>query len=225
MVVPEAVHVLPVTVETDGREVTVHPVAIDTERGPLLLDAGPPAAVDQLASGLERAGHALADVATVLVTHQDWDHAGGLAAMQEVADATVLAHELEAPAVDGRDDPRGAGDGDRYDPARVDVSFDGELTLATAAGPARVLHTPGHTPGHVSVYLPAERLLLAADALTADEDGLQGPNEAFTEEMGTALDSAGRLARLDIETTVCYHGGVVDAGSDRIAEIADRGRE
>lgn len=224
MVVPDTVHLLPLTVETDGREVTVHPVAIDTDRGPLLLDAGPPGTVDQLAAGLERAGHALADVGTVLVTHQDWDHAGGLATVQATADATVLAHELEATAIDGRDDPRGASDGDRYDPARVDVAFDGELTLATAAGPARVLHTPGHTAGHVSVYLPSERCLLAADALTAD-GALQGPNEAFTDDMGTALDSAGRLARLDIETVVCYHGGVVDAGSDRIAEIAEGGHE
>lgn len=216
----DAVHVLPLTVESGGREVTVHPVAVETERGPLLVDAGPAAAVDQLADRLAEAGLALADVTTVLVTHQDWDHAGGLAALQEAADAHVLAHELEAPAVDGRETPRGAG-GDRYPPARVDVAFDGELMLATDAGPARVLHTPGHTPGHVSVYLPAERLLLAVDALTADESGLQGPNEGFTEDVPTALDSAGRLSTLDVTRTVCYHGGVVDAGSDRIAAIAE----
>jgi glyoxylase-like metal-dependent hydrolase (beta-lactamase superfamily II) len=218
MELPAAVHVFPLTFDQGGHEVTVYPTGIETPRGLLLLDAGPEETLDQLRGGLAEAGFAAADVALVLLTHHDWDHAAGLAAFQEAADAVVLASATEAPAVDGRRDTR--AEGERYPPARVDIEFDDGLDIRTEAGPARVIPTPGHTPGHVSVHLSEERFLLAADALTADADGLQGPDERFTESMETARSSAARLANLDVETTHCFHGGTVAAGSERIAAIA-----
>jgi glyoxylase-like metal-dependent hydrolase (beta-lactamase superfamily II) len=224
---PDGVHTFPLTFDQGEREVTIHPAAIETANGLVLLDVGPEEALDQLGDRLDDAGFAFADVRTVLVTHHDWDHAAGLAPLQDLVDPTVLASAREARAVDGREDTRGPGE--RYPPGRVDVTFEtgttdpaatSGITFHTAAGPATVVPTPGHTPGHVSIHLPEERFLLAADALTADERGLQGPSEGFTEDMDAALASAERLARLDIETTHCFHGGTVADGSDRIAEIA-----
>jgi glyoxylase-like metal-dependent hydrolase (beta-lactamase superfamily II) len=219
---PDGVHTFPLTFDQGDREVTIHPAGIETGGGLLLLDVGPAETLDQLGDRLDDAGFGFEDVSTVLLTHHDWDHAAGLAALQDIADPTVLASDREARAVDGREAPRGPGE--RYPPGRVDVSFEAVpeagVTLHTAAGPATVVPTPGHTPGHVSLHLPEERFLLAADALTADEEGLQGPNEGFTAELETALASAERLAALDIEATHCFHGGTVAAGSERIAEIA-----
>jgi glyoxylase-like metal-dependent hydrolase (beta-lactamase superfamily II) len=215
---PDGVHVLPLTMTFEGQDVVLNPSAIETERGLLLVDTGTPDTVEQLEARLEEVGYALSDVASVLVTHQDGDHAGGLATVVQRANPFVVAHERAGPVVDGRDSTRGPGD-DRYPPARVDLELGGTATFSTRAGPARVVPTPGHTPGHVSMYLPEERLLLAADALTADEDGLQGPRPDMSRHMGEALRSVARLAELDVERTLCYHGGFVDEGSDRIAEI------
>jgi glyoxylase-like metal-dependent hydrolase (beta-lactamase superfamily II) len=215
---PDGVHTFSLTFAQDDREVSIHPAGVETAGGLLLLDVGPRETLDGLHEELAGAGFSFEDVTAVLVTHQDWDHAGGLAALQDVATPTVLASAAEAPAVDGREDTRGAGE--RYPPGRVDVEFESGITFRTEAGPARVVPTPGHTPGHVSVHLSEQRFLLAADALAADDAGLQGPNEAFTESMDEALASAGRLADLDVETTHCFHGGTVAAGSERIAAIA-----
>lgn len=217
---PDGVHTFPLTFSQGDREVTIHPAGVETVGGLLLLDVGPRETLDDLREGLADAGFSFEDVTSVLLTHHDWDHAAGLAALQEVASPTVLASATAAPAVDGRADTR-AADG-RYPPGRVDVEFEAGVTFRTRAGPARVVPTPGHTPGHVSVHLPDERFLFAADALTADAEGLQGPNEGFTESMDEALASAERLAALDVETTHCFHGGTVAAGSERIAEIAAR---
>jgi glyoxylase-like metal-dependent hydrolase (beta-lactamase superfamily II) len=218
MELPAPVHVFPLTFDQGGHEVTVYPAGIETALGLLLLDVGPVETLDQLRDGLAGAGFAPADVALVLLTHHDWDHAAELAEFQASADAVALASATEAPAVDGRADTR--ADGERYPPARVDIEFDDGLDFRTDAGPARVIPTPGHTPAHVSVHLPEERFLFAADALTADADGLQGPSEPFTESMETARSSGARLADLDIGTTHCFHGGTVAAGSGRIAAIA-----
>ena len=80
---------------------------------------------------------------------------------------------------------------------------------------------PGHTTGHVSVFLPEERFLIAADALTIDEDGLAGPRPDMTADVDRALSSVARLADLDIDRTLCCHGGLADEGTDRIAAIGD----
>lgn len=218
---PDGLHHLPLEVVFDGQALTIHPVAIETARGLLLVDTGFPGTLDALEDRLGTAGFELADVAAVLVTHQDGDHAGNLAAMRDVGDPFVIAHEAAAPVVDGREPTRGSGE-DRYPPARVDLELGGAATLATRAGPARVVPTPGHTPGHVSVYLPEHRFLLAADALTADEDGLGGPRPDVTADLDEALASVERLAALDVDRTLCYHGGLTAAGTERLAEIAER---
>ena len=219
MALPSSVHALPLDVEFDGRELRLHPSAIETDRGLLLLDVGLPDTVGQLEARLNETGFGFDDVATVLITHQDGNHAGGLASVVDRSGAPVVAHERAGPVVNGREDPRGPNDGERYPPARVDLEFGGEATFHTRGDPAHVIETLGHTPGHVSVYLPDERLLVAADALTVDEDGLVGPRPDMSENMDEALTSVEHLAGLDVARTLCYHGGFVEAGSDRIAEI------
>jgi glyoxylase-like metal-dependent hydrolase (beta-lactamase superfamily II) len=222
MSLPDCVHDLELLADLDGRETAIHPAAIETERGLLLLDAGLPDTVDQLATRLDGAGFGLGDVDAVAITHQDPDHAGGLSRVVERSGALVIAHERAAPVVDGRENPRIAPGGDRYPPARVDLELGDRATFHTKAGPARVVATPGHTPGHVSVYLPDARFLVAGDALTAEGGTLNGPDPEATEEQERAADSVSRLAELDVDRTLCYHGGLADAGAGRIAEIAQR---
>lgn len=220
MVLPDAVHALPVTVSRGDTEQTFTPAAAECAGGLVLFDVGLPGTLDLLETALEDAGFGLEDVRTVVLTHQDGDHCGALAALLERTGAFVVANEPTARIVDGREDPRSGPD--RYPPARVDLAFEGRVTLDTHAGPARVIPTPGHTPDHVSVFFPESGFLLAADALTADESGLQSPNEGFTEDMDRALESAATLADLGVESTLCFHGGFVEAGSGRIDEIASQ---
>jgi glyoxylase-like metal-dependent hydrolase (beta-lactamase superfamily II) len=220
MALPDAVHALPVTVPRGDTEQTFTLAAVETADGLLLFDVGLPGTLDLLESALADAGFTLADVETILLTHQDGDHCGALAELRDRTDVFVVAHEPTARIVDGREDPRSGPD--RYPPARVDLAFEGSVTLATEAGPARVLPTPGHTPDHVSVFFPDSGFLLAGDALTADERGLQPPNEGFTEDLDRALESVSTLAALGVESTLCFHGGYVEAGSDRLDDIATR---
>ncbi|MEF8839590.1 MAG: MBL fold metallo-hydrolase [Haloarculaceae archaeon] len=217
---PDGVHHLALEVEFGDGELRLDTAAIETDHGLLLVDTGVPGTIDPLTTRLRDAGFKLRDVATVLITHQDADHAGNLADLRERVDPFVLAHEAAARVVDGREPPRGSDGSGRYPPASVDLELRAEATIRTRGGPARVVPTPGHTPGHVSLYFPDSGFLLAADALTAEEGRLSGPRPDVTEDVKEANASVERLAALDVEQTLCYHGGLVDAGSDRIAEIA-----
>jgi glyoxylase-like metal-dependent hydrolase (beta-lactamase superfamily II) len=216
----DGVYAFPQTISRDGQEATFTPAAVETPRGLLLLDVGFPHALDQLEDHLMETGHGVDDVWAVLLTHHDGDHAAGLSKLLDRADPAVFAHPECAPHVDGRLDPiKGGEDEERYAPAPVDIEVPDETMFATDAGPLQVVHTPGHTPGHVSLYLPDEKLLFAADALTAPEGELAGPSEEFTIDMEGAIESVGRLADEDVERTLCYHGGLVEQGTGKIARL------
>ncbi|WP_226006869.1 MBL fold metallo-hydrolase [Natrinema salinisoli] len=216
------VHTLPITVEYGDREITVTPTAVETDRGLALLDVGPQGAVGGLETHLRSLGYELTDVWLVILTHHDADHAGGLAALLERVDAIVATHRDESAYVSGEEDPI-KGDGDRYPPAHVDIELADEIRFPTLAGPMEVVATPGHSPGHVSLYFPDGSLLVAGDALVADgAEPLAGPKPHFTPDMDRAVESLGTLAQLEIEHTVCYHGGYADHGTERIREIRDQ---
>jgi len=214
----DGVYAFPQTISRDGQQATFHPAAVETDRGLLLLDVGFPQAIDQLGDHLAETGHDFADVWAVLVTHQDGDHAGALSAVRERSDALVFAHEECAPYVDGRLDPIKSDD-DRYPPVPVDVEVTDGVRFRTAAGPMEAVFTPGHAPGHVSLYFPEPKLLLAVDALTADDDELAGPSEEFTLDVEDATESVGRLSEEDVQRTFCYHGGLVEQGTGVIAKL------
>jgi glyoxylase-like metal-dependent hydrolase (beta-lactamase superfamily II) len=213
----EGVFAFPIETEFGGEEVVIHPSGIETDSGLILLDVGFPGEADALAAQLAEAGFGFEDVELIVITHQDSDHAGALSEVTDRSGALVAAHADDVPYIDGERDPIKGGS-DRYPSASVDIELVDGVTFQTTAGPLRVVATPGHTPGHISQYLPDETLLLAADALVADEQ-LTGPNEQFTPDMERASESVGRLAELDIERTLVYHGGFVEEGTDRIKEI------
>lgn len=224
MPLPAGVYDLAVPYERDGATVELHPVAVETESGLVLVDVGLPGAVPAVEDALAFHDHVIEDVTAVLLTHHDGDHAGAISGLLDATDALVFAHRDEAPFVDGRQHPvKTPVDAERYPPGRVDVELTGGAVLNTDAGPMHVVETPGHSPGHVSMHLVDHDLLLAGDALVADTgDGrLHGPKPEYTPNLDRAHDSLDRLASLEVEQTLCYHGGLVEAGTDRIRELAD----
>jgi glyoxylase-like metal-dependent hydrolase (beta-lactamase superfamily II) len=224
MELTDGVHAFPQTIERDSGDQTFYPSAVETPKGLLLVDVGFPGLADQIETNLTEAGLEWSNVRAVVLTHQDGDHAGGLAAVLDHVDATVYAHQRCAPYVDGREHPLKSAGEDRYPPAPVDVELVDGVSFRTNAGPMNVVFTPGHTPGHISLHLPDAGLLLAGDATVADETGLTGPNEQFTPDMDTALDSLERLADLDFDRTLCHHGGFVEEGASRLLDIVERRR-
>ncbi|WP_435066015.1 MBL fold metallo-hydrolase [Halobaculum sp. EA56] len=221
MELADGVYALELEAEREDGTFVIHPAAVETPRGLVLVDAGLPGQTAELTDALADHGLALADVRAVVLTHHDGDHAGGLAAVVErAADPVVYAHEAAAPYVDGRQFPMKAPeDAERYEPVPVDVELQDGVAFRTDAGPMRTVFTPGHAPGHLALHFPEARLLLAADALRSDTGELSGPSERFTPDFETATRSVGRLAELDVRTVHCFHGGTIDAGTDDIERV------
>jgi glyoxylase-like metal-dependent hydrolase (beta-lactamase superfamily II) len=99
----------------------------------------------------------------------------------------------------------------------------------------QVLHTPGHTPGHVSFFRPSDRTLLVGDAFCttkpesffeaalAQHPELHGPPSYFTSDWQAARTSVERLASLDAAVLAPGHGKSL-AGADipaRLRELSE----
>ncbi len=90
---------------------------------------------------------------------------------------------------------------------RVTRSLAGGETLLLCGG-ITVIPTPGHTVGHVCLYLAQGRTLIAGDALNVHEGVLRSSVPAQSLDVQQARASLGRLAPFDVASVICYHGGL-----------------
>ncbi len=242
MRIADGVYVLPIPRGSREAEGFLNlTLVLDDENGNTLVDTGLPGQEEALASALDEAGVGVRDLRRIILTHQDLDHVGSGAALVRQSGARVLAHAADAPYIEAElrplkptpvmleQRPQMREVLQRLEPVGVDESLEDGEHLDLAGG-IRVIFTPGHTPGHLSLYLERSKVLVAGDALTAEGGRLNGPNPSATLDTGEAAQSVRRLAELDVQTVVCYHGGVVgeDANGQLrrvIQELSRKGEE
>jgi len=217
MRIADGIYGLPQTLELGEQKEQIYPVAVEDDKGLIMIDAGLPGNVDVIEENLEEHGFSLEDVNKLILTHQDFDHCGCAAELVEETEATVLAHEEDAPAIDGRENPiKGE---ERYPAFDVDVDLVGGETIRTESRELEIIHTPGHTPGHISIL--TDNLLIAGDALNVEKTGFSGPRERFTPDMEEAVESIHMLSFRDFNEVHCFHGGTVEVSNKDVKKIAD----
>lgn len=195
-------------------EMIIHPVVLWDDKDVILVDTGMPGQLDLIKEQMAEAGAPFEKLTRVILTHQDMDHIGGLPGILDAAEGPieVLAHALDKPYIEGEKRMIKSRPDMTPPTAPVDRTVEDGEVLPYLGG-ITVVFTPGHTPGHISLYLNKHRILLTGDAIVSDGEGkLLGPNEAFTPDLPEALRSIKKFANHDIETAVCYHGGICNEG-------------
>ncbi|TVY02017.1 MBL fold metallo-hydrolase [Cohnella terricola] len=223
----------------------IHPTILFDGDSWTLVDTGMPGSAPAIRELARQAGIGEKTLRSIILTHQDLDHVGGLPGIlaDEREPVAVLAHPDDEGAINGTqpmikmnpeqlegflqqlpEETRAEFEQTFLRPSRPNVNrtiVDGEKL--PIAGGLTVIHTPGHTPGHVCLYHHASKTLIAGDAMVAADGVLSGPNPSVTPNLEQALDSLNKLKAFDIAQVVCYHGGLVQGGvNERIAELAER---
>lgn len=126
---------------------------LTSAQGHILIDGGTPAAGPAIAASIQALGYRLEDIGYLLVSHEHYDHAGGLAWLQQASGAVVVAQPAALDALrsghNGRNDPQAGGLEDFPPIANVRAINDGQtLRLGPLAVTAHA--TPGHAPGGTS---------------------------------------------------------------------------
>lgn len=214
----------------------------------VLVDAG----VRGYDQAIVRAARALfgrrARPQAILLTHAHFDHVGSLRQLLRRWDVPVFVHPLELPYVTGRSsypppDPLVGGGAMAwlsrlYPRAPLDLGSRAWVLPANGRVPVlpewRWIHTPGHTPGHVSFVRDDDRVVVAGDAVvTTRQESLlsvllqrrvvHGPPAYFTQDWVSAAASVRTIAGLQPATLVTGHGHplsgpAMQAALSRLAE-------
>lgn len=181
----------------------------------------------------------------IILTHGHFDHSGSVKELAAAWDVHVYAHPMEMPYLTGRSS---------YPPAEPAVGgglialLSGLLPLTPINIQKHVhplpqdgkvpglsgwtwLHTPGHAPGHVSLFRKSDGVLIAGDALATTkaesvlptllkQEHLSGPPAFVVYDWGAAGKSVKKLADLQPQTIAAGHGPVMQG--EGVAQQLDR---
>jgi len=214
-----------------GNKSVIHPTLIWDENEVILVDTGIPGQLEEIREAIEKTGVSFNKLSKIILTHQDIDHIGSLSEILKNSESKieVLAHEEDKPYIEG-DKPLIKMNPERVakmveslpEEQRQKIKAMFEISLAAKVdqtishgqvlpycGGITVIFTPGHTPGHISLYHHQSKTLIVGDALVAENGILMGPRPHVTPDMESALHSIKKMTEYDIESVICYHGGVI----------------
>jgi glyoxylase-like metal-dependent hydrolase (beta-lactamase superfamily II) len=208
----------------------------------VLVDTGVPGGSTRIIRAAEERFGANARPAAIVMTHGHFDHAGTVESLAERWDAPVYAHAAELPYLNGQasyppaDPTVGGGLMSRLSPllpsGPVNVSRWLRALPEDRSVPGmpgwRWFHTPGHTPGHVSLWRASDRTLIAGDAFIttnmesaygalSQRSEMHGPPQFITQDWVQSKGSVQRLAELEPELVVTGHGHAMRGAEMRAA--------
>ena len=160
-----------------------------------IVDTGVGGSADAIEASLRGVGIDWSAVGHLILTHHHGDHVGSA--------ADIMDRAPEAVGYAGAEDI-----GSITVPRSLTVVADGDEVLGL-----RIVTTPGHTAGSISVLDPIGGILVAGDALGTSGGKPALPNAQFTDDMAQAKASVVKLGGLTFETLLVGHGDPIAAGA------------
>lgn len=197
----------------------------------VIVDAGMPLSGGRIFDAIAEHYGKEAAPSAIILTHGHFDHVGALSTLLTRYNVPVYAHGLEIPYLTGEVD---------YPPAHPDMGG-GLMSFMSPLYPRKAidignkvrtlpddgavpglpgwkwLHTPGHTPGHISLFRESDRALIAGDAFTTvkqesllavltQREEVHGPPAYFTMNWMKARESVRKLTALRPDWVITGHG-------------------
>jgi glyoxylase-like metal-dependent hydrolase (beta-lactamase superfamily II) len=160
-----------------------------------IVDTGVAGSAERIGEVVQEAGLTWDAVRHLILTHHHPDHAGSVSDVLNAATgATVWAGAADIPSISA--------------PREIQAAEDGAEIFGL-----RVLATPGHTLGHISVYDEAAQTLITGDALTNVGGALSPSSPQFSADMTQVAESVRKLAALNVDRALFMHGDPIEGGA------------
>ncbi len=208
----------------------IYPVVLCDDNHCVLVDTGYVGTLPTIEEVLYCHGVSPEAITHIILTHQDHDHVGTAAAFkQKYPDVLIMASIDEAPYISGfrkslrleqaeqlqktlLAEQQAFGEAfcsllRSVEPVEIDYLLK-ENEILPFCGGCQVIATPGHTPGHISLYLPEFDTIISGDAIALAQGQPVLANPQFTLDIKKAEASMQRLLSHSAQTIICYHGGL-----------------
>ena len=194
----------------------------------VLIDSATANDAERIVQEIEQAGLAICDLRAIVITHAHSDHVGSLSELVRRSGAEVWAHRDEIPYVQ-KERPMPAASpvmrlmfrlSDRLPAGQtapvVNRALEDGERIEGLGG--KVIHTPGHTPGSICLYVPTHKLLFCGDALfnihpLTGQKGLRPAIRLPSCDMEQVYASLHKLAEMEIEVLCPGHGEPILSGA------------
>jgi glyoxylase-like metal-dependent hydrolase (beta-lactamase superfamily II) len=244
MKIENGIYMLEIESNTTGKPTKIYPTVILNNDSLILIDTGFPGVFNQICEAIEKEGLEFSKLDTIIFTHQDIDHIGNVVRILNKVPGKIktFSHEEEKAYINGEKTPvklaklesnlenlpdnmkavyKMLKAGFENNKVNIDETLIDGQELPYCGG-ITVIHTPGHTPGHMCLYFKSWKLLIAGDILAVNDGILLRGNQAYNLDNEENKKSIEKLMKYDIETVICYHGGMYnDNVNIRIAQLAD----
>lgn len=244
MKIENGIYMLEILSDTMGNPTTIYPTLIFNNDSLILIDTGFPGLFNKIYEAIEKEGLEFSKLNTIIFTHQDIDHIGNTYDILKKVSGGIktFSHEEEKAYINGEKTPvklakfesnlenlpdnmkvayKMLKAGFQKNKVNIDETFVDGQELPYCGG-ITVIHTPGHTPGHICLYFKQWKILVAGDVFRVNDGILLRGKEDFNFDNELNMKSIQKLIKYDIETVICYHGGIYnDNVNKRIAELVN----
>ncbi|MCP5455857.1 MAG: MBL fold metallo-hydrolase [Thermotogae bacterium] len=209
----------------------IYPVVLKDKKNLILIDCGYVGFLPVLESAFFEKGLYCKDITHVIITHHDHDHMGCLYDLKKkYPQIEIIASEKESPYISGEKKSLRLEQAEAFqktlpeDQKAFGIAFCNLLKSVKTVkvdikvndgdhfdwiGGCKIISTPGHTPGHISVYSEKYNLIIAGDAIALEKGKPVIANPQFTIDMENAQLSMNNLLGSGAEKIICYHGGIL----------------
>ncbi len=211
-------------------KLTLFPTLIRINEKVYLVDCGYEETFETFVSELAKIDISIDQIHGIIISHDDIDHIGGLKKFKEHnRSIKTFCGALEEKSISGKikserlvqaENSLNSLTGDyrnwalgfidslnRIKRYEVEKTFDDGGFFEDEI---QIIHTPGHTKGHISLFIPNQNVLIANDALVVEGNTFGIPNPSYTLEFPNAIKSVEKIKALKPQKVICYHGGIVE---------------
>lgn len=180
----------------------------------ILIDTGMPGNGDKIIHYIEEIGKKPEDLKYIILTHPDIDHSGSVADLRAKTGAKIAIHRDDADVLAGRMSSRKFkgflglvfrffSKFMKFRPVEPDILLEDSGLI----GGFEIVHTPGHTPGSISLFDRKKGILFSGDALICDKSGkIRLPVRALATDFEQAVGSSRKIQALNFKILLPGHG-------------------
>ncbi|MBS5935113.1 MAG: MBL fold metallo-hydrolase [Clostridiales bacterium] len=223
-------YVLEINFEINGAMESIYPVLLSSENEMILIDCGYPNFLQLIEECASKNTIDLEKLTKLIITHHDFDHMGSAADLKsKYPNIKILASSKDKNYINGKEKSLRLQQAESVYNDLPDAQKEAALTFHKLlesvdnvdvdiilndgdifdwCGGMEIVETPGHMPGHISIYLKESKTLIAGDALVILNGKLAIANPQYTLDINEAKKSINKLLNYDIQKIICYHGGI-----------------